>query len=218
MTIAVKRKANGLNRWRLVGVLFAIAAAISAAILAWHPGLTGVRGVIAFTARAGVILFSLAFSASSVYRLWSEHQWTRWLSRNRRYLGITFALVQTIHLGMVITFASMAPEVYTVAGGWWGNAYLAGLAQAFVIAMGLTSFDRPAAWLGQARWSVLHKVGGYYIWSIYLIAFGRRMLANPYPVYVAATLLLLVVLGLRLTATVHRRGRAATKVTPAISH
>jgi methionine sulfoxide reductase heme-binding subunit len=217
MTKAVQT-AGGLNRWGLVGCVFAATVAISAAILVWHPGLTGVRDIIAFTARGAVLLFCLAFSASSIFRLWPAYRWSRWQIRNRRYLGISFAVVQTIHIAFVITFARVAPEVFVVANGWWGNTILAGLAYAFVVAMGLTSFDRTAAWLGRARWSLLHKVGGYYIWLIFLIAFGKRMLADPYSAYGIATLLLLVTLGLRLTAAAYQRGRPSAKVDPVVSH
>ena len=218
MTMAVRKSGDGFNRWKLVGILFGMTALISAIILALQPGVPGVRADIAFTARVGVVMFCVAFATSAICRLWPQYRWSRWQGRNRRFIGISYALVQTLHLGLVLAFARMAPETYVIAGGWWFNAYLAGLAQAFVIAMGLTSFDRPAIWMGRTRWSLLHRVGGYYVWAIFLIAFGRRMLANPNSVYTLATLLLVVVLALRLTAAAQRRERQSPRIDPVASH
>ncbi len=56
----------------------------------------GVRMVIRFTARTSLVLFCLAFSAAALARLWPNAS-TRWLRRNRRYLGVSFAASHAIH-------------------------------------------------------------------------------------------------------------------------
>ena len=82
---------NWFEGWRL----FALLALTLAALSIWIAGMRqfevdGVRMVIRFTARTSLLFFCLAFSAAALARLW-PNGWTRWLRRNRRYLGVTFA-------------------------------------------------------------------------------------------------------------------------------
>src|SRR5215216_2736612 len=51
----------------------------------------GTRAVVRFTARTSALLFSGAFAASAINRLWPGPP-ARWLLRNRRYLGLSFAV------------------------------------------------------------------------------------------------------------------------------
>ena len=103
---------NWFDGWRL----FALLSLTLLALSVWIAGMRGfevdgVRMVIRFTARTSLVLFCLAFSAAALARLWSN-AWTRWLRRNRRYLGVSFAASHAIHAVAILAFAVMDPAAY----------------------------------------------------------------------------------------------------------
>ncbi|SIO09360.1 hypothetical protein [Paraburkholderia phenazinium] len=204
--------ATWLNAWQLVWTSTLTVAGIAAIILIRQTDLVGVRSVIAMSARTSLVLFCLAFSGSSVHRLWPG-RWSRWQLRNRRYLGLSFAASHTIHIAALIVFGVVAPAVYATVGTWT-NGMLAGLAYVFLLAMAATSFDRTAAWLGAARWRALHLVGSYYIWLIFLIAFGKRMMRHPVSFYPVAVAILVLSLAIRLVAGRYARRRTRAQSLP----
>jgi DMSO/TMAO reductase YedYZ heme-binding membrane subunit len=75
----------------------------------------------------------------------------------------------------------------------------------FILAMTVTSFDRTAAWLGRRAWNVLHTVGAFYIWVIFLVSFLSRALRMPGYWLPAA----LVVFAMVLRVVAWRRGQRA---------
>jgi len=159
----------------------------------------GIRVIIRATARTSLILFTAAFVASSVARLWPRAL-TTWMLRNRRYLGLSFAVSHAEHLLFIIYGAAVAGflEINRVAliGG--------GLAYVFIAAMAATSFDGAVHWLGRQRWQRLHTVGAYYIWFIFLQSYAPRVMADLAYLPVA----LLVVAGLGVRLLVWRTGAA----------
>lgn len=115
------------------------------------------------TARIAFVLFSLAFATSSLFRL-APSPFTRYLMRNRRYIGLSFALVHFTHLGLVLSNITLVPgearDIITIVPG--------AIAYAFLGLMTLTSNDISLRKLGAKRWKSLHKIGSYYIWLIFL--------------------------------------------------
>ena len=166
-----------MNGWRLTGLLSLLLLAMAAAFLSLHPDIEGLRLVIRATARTSLVLFALAFSAAAMAQLVVSDA-TRWQRRNRRYLGVSFAVSHVIHLVALIAL------VQTDQGLFWtltnpANIVLAGAAYLFIAAMTVTSFDRTAAWLGARTWRLLHLVGGWYIWLSFAVAIGKRLPQGP---------------------------------------
>jgi sulfoxide reductase heme-binding subunit YedZ len=128
-------------------------------------GETAIRAYTTWTARISFLLFTLAFTASSMVRRW-PNSFTNWCVANRRYLGLSFALAHIVHFGalsLLIIVTDTEPELITIIFG--GSAYL------FVVLMALTSNDKSVQLLG-ANWSRLHTYGGYYIWLIFAYTFA----------------------------------------------
>src|SRR6195256_5960627 len=97
----------------------------------------GVRMVIRFTARTSLLLFCLAFSAAALALMW-PNAWTRWLRRNRRYLGVSFAASHGIHAVAIACFAVMDPTGYMGATST-ASYIFGGIGYACIIAMAATS-------------------------------------------------------------------------------
>jgi DMSO/TMAO reductase YedYZ heme-binding membrane subunit len=165
------------NGWQLLALCALALVLMCGAILLYRPGVAGIHLALRATARTSLVFFLLAFSASSVCKLWLG-AWSRWQLRNRRYLGLSFATSHTLHLMLIVAFARSSPQQFsenidttTLVSG--------GIAYGFIFAMAATSFDRTAAWIGARRWKLLHTVGSYYIWFIFLMTFAMKTSSDP---------------------------------------
>jgi sulfoxide reductase heme-binding subunit YedZ len=190
------------ERWRLFAVLTLTLIALSVSIAAMRGfELDGVRMVIRFTARTSLVLFSLAFSAGALARIW-PNAWTRWQRRNRRHLGVTFAASHAIHAIAIGCFAAMSPLVFMQATSV-ASFIFGGIGYAFIMAMTATSFDRTADMIGPRAWRMLHLFGGYYLWFQFMVAVGKRIPAMS--LYGLFLIPLLAVMALRLVAMASAR-------------
>jgi sulfoxide reductase heme-binding subunit YedZ len=192
---------NWFEGWRLLATL----TAILIALCIWIAGMRqfeaeGVRMVIRFTARSSLLLFCLAFSAAALARL-HPNAWTRWQRRNRRYLGLGFAVSHALHAMAIGAFAMTDPAGFAAATS--AASYIfGGIGYAVIIAMAATSFDRTAALIGPPLWRILHVGGGYYLLLQFMVSFGKRI--PEMPLYGLFLIPPLAVLALRLIAMTAR--------------
>ena len=192
---------NWFEGWRL----FALLTLILAALCVWIAGMRGfeadgVRMVIRFTARTSLLFFCLAFSAAALARL-RPTPFTRWLRRNRRTLGVTFAASHGLHAAAIFAFAQIDPAGFAAATNL-ASYLFGGIGYAFIIAMTATSFDTTAAALGPRAWRALHLVGGYYLLLQFTVSFGKRI--PEMPLYALFLIPLLAVFVLRMIAMASR--------------
>jgi len=181
-----------MNGWRLVGTLSLLLSAMALWIVVSHGGnVEGVRLAIRATARTSLLLFALAFTAGALVELLPSEA-TRWQRRNRRYLGVSFAVSHFIHLGAIVALATLDRELFWKLTNVT-TIVLAGTAYLFIAAMAATSFDRSAAWLGPRKWRLLHLVGGWYIWISFAVAIGKRVPLDPFYWPMAALVLAIAV-------------------------
>ncbi len=185
---------NLLHKWRLLALISAVLALMALAVLALDPGVDGVRRVIRATARTSLLLFCMTFLATAAWNRF-PNAWTGWQRRNRRYLGLGFAVSHGIHAAAILLFAVLDPERFHMASGT-GNIISGGIAYVFIVLMSLTSFNRTAAWIGPRAWNILHTSGAYYVWISFMITFGKRIPMSP--LYILPLILLMAVLALRL--------------------
>jgi sulfoxide reductase heme-binding subunit YedZ len=190
---------------RLVGIATAVVLGLCLAAVGFAgPGEDGIRAVIRLTARTSLAFFLLAFSASSAARL-RPGAVTRWLLANRRYLGLSFASSHFMHLAAIVALVRRYPASF------WSDTEpsaiaVGGIGYVFVAAMAATSNDPSVAWLGSRRWHLLHIVGAYWIWQIFLITYA---LGSPQaPLKLIPVALLLLALAMRV-ATRRRRSALA---------
>ena len=150
----------------------------------------GTREAIRWTARISVVLFSLAFAASGIHRL-IQNSLSFWLLMNRKYLGISFAIIHLIHLFYLVVlqynFHPVFEKAKTISLIGGGMAYF------FLILMLLTSFERFSKFLTKRQWKILHTVGGYWILYIFLRSYWKRALTE-YEYYPLAIMLVLVII------------------------
>jgi methionine sulfoxide reductase heme-binding subunit len=199
-----------MNGWRVFWLLAAIETALFAAGLAlFGTDEAGLRALVRFTVRVSFLVFAVVYAAAPVRRL-HPAPITRWLLRNRRYLGVSFAWAHGLH-GLAIALLalrlgdSLEVDPATRLGG--------GLAYLLIAAMTITSFDRTARWLGPRRWGRLHRAGLHWLWFIFALNWTASVGVSP--AYLPFALITWGLLALRLAAVRARRRGAEPVPEPA---
>ncbi|MEM9622447.1 MAG: hypothetical protein AAF993_12405 [Pseudomonadota bacterium] len=156
------------------------------------------------TARTSVLFFIAAFAVGALAKI-TRSQAARQLVRNRRHIGLAFALAHFLHLGVLVAYFAVSgedPGIISIVGG--GTAYL------MIAVMTATSNNLSMRKLG-ANWRKIHVVCSWYVWLIFLNSYTGRVLEGREPawMFIAITALLLGAALLRLVVRV----RARTEVT-----
>jgi hypothetical protein len=191
--------------WIVAWAAAAIAAMVAAVLVAAGAGEVGLRAGIRATARSSVLLFLAAFSASALATTWPGAA-TKWLLRNRRYIGVSFAVSQLAHGALIVALVVAHTESFlattamsSIVGGLIGYGLIA--------LMTATSFDRTAAWVGRRAWRALHTTGMYYLWLVFATTYLGLAGRSPAMAMIAAAIV--GTLALRAVAAVSRRRRRA---------
>jgi DMSO/TMAO reductase YedYZ heme-binding membrane subunit len=193
-----------LDGWPVAAAIVTLLVLLSLGMLATvGAGEDGLRLVIRTTGRVSTVLFAGAFAASAAVTL-LRNSATEWLRRNRRYVGLSFAGSQAIHLAGIVALARSSvgfradvPAETLVAGG---------VGYVLTLAMAATSFDGAVRWLGSS-WHRLHLLGSWWICVVLLITVSPEALGGPVAAILSA--LLFGVVALRIAAWRRRRTRSA---------
>jgi len=201
-----------LHGWRLTALMALLLSLMTLGIIGAHDfSVDGIRVAIRATARTSLLLFLPIFAASALVHL-QPNDVTRWLHRNRRYLGVSFAASHILHAMAIIAFAVTDPALFNSMTSM-GTLITGGLAYLFILAMAATSFDGAVRWLGLRNWRALHWCGSWYIAISFVITNAKR--APDMPVYWLAVTLTLAVIALRLFDRWQRRRAARMASMPA---
>lgn len=192
--------------WGLFRTLTLTLAAMSLGflfVLGWDTD--GYRMVIRATARTSLVLFLAAFAASAAFKLWPA-PFTRWLRRNRRQLGLGFAMSHFIHALAIIALWQTDPGVFWVLTNpksivTGGTAYL------FIALLAATSFDRMVKALGPKAWGRLHWWGVWIVALSFIFTNGKRIPVSGW--YALPVALVVAVIVLRMMAGRKERRAAA---------
>ena len=193
--------------WLFAAVIAGAALIALVSFGIWGTGSEGHQHFTRYTARFAFPIFLLVFATGALAQLFPS-EGTRWLRRNRRYVGLSFALAHFIHLGAIISlFVTIGemPETVAIVGG--GMAYI------FIAAMALTSNDWAIRKLGPKNWRRLHLAGSYYVWLIFMNSYlgriARETPPEPRIIFVGTAALGFAALGLRIAAWAKRRRKSA---------
>lgn len=163
-----------LEGWRLFWVATILLCVMAGAFLAAEGvGTEGYRLAIRATARTSLMFFLAAFIASTMVRL-APSPFSSWLKRNRRYLGLSFAMSHFVHLCAILalatfdpaTFATLSTKASIIAGS---TGYIA------IALLAATSFNRMVSWLGVNLWQSIHTAGSWFIWVSFVFTNGKRI-------------------------------------------
>jgi hypothetical protein len=178
---------------------------IFALVLALHgTNEDSVRLLIRITATTSLLLFSMAFSASSLNQLLTDSRW-RTLLPARRRIGIAFAISHSFHLAAIVALVQIAYDGdFSQLGDVAGGVVVYG----FIYLMALTSNDASVRLLGARQWKWLHKIGVYLIWLALTGSYIANAMDKGGLLYWAYSALCIGLLLLRMTAFRGRRAQA----------
>jgi len=154
----------------------------------------GTRAAIAWSAKISFTLFCLAFAASTAH-LRIRNSLSFWWLMNRKYFGISFAINHLLHLSFLVILQQVFHPVFDLAAGT--SLVAGGLAYLFIVLMLLTSFETFAKYLSQKNWKLLHTIGGYWIWVIFMSTYFKKVM-NVGVSFLPFVLVLIFVLLLRI--------------------
>lgn len=202
---------NLLGGWKLTCYTAALIGMYLVMWIALH-GLDeeSIRSMIRGTARSSFSLFLITFSASSIQSLFRS-PWSTWIVRNRRYLGVSFAVSHFYHLGLLASLSVLFSDPFFDD---LNAAILAinALAYGFISAMALTSSDRAQQILG-ARWRQLHFAGAYFIFFVFVASYIPRALNDNFYIPFVIAIGLVTILKVRYLIAKTRFGGRIWKST-----
>ncbi|WP_137753661.1 ferric reductase-like transmembrane domain-containing protein [Sphingopyxis sp. L1A2A] len=196
-TAAMTATKGWAEGWGLFWTLTAALAAMSLGfllVIGWDTD--GYRMVIRATARTSLILFLAAFAASAAFKLWPG-PFTRWLRRNRRQLGLGFAMSHFIHALAIIALWKTDPGVFWVLTNPKSIA-TGGTAYVFIALLAATSFDRMVKAMGPKAWARLHWWGVWIVALSFIFTNGKRIPVSGW--YALPVVLVVAVIVLRVIA------------------
>jgi DMSO/TMAO reductase YedYZ heme-binding membrane subunit len=182
-------------RWKLFGALAAMVSLITATAYALAPDpVQSLQYAARATARASFILFLTVFTASALAKL-SPSPLTRALTRERRYIGLSFAFSHLLHAAALIVYANTAPEAFWVGRTPATNVpgYVGYL---MILLLAITSFTTPAHFIGQNNWKKLHRTGVWLIAIIFAGSFFARV--HQHATYVVPGMIMIAAMLLRV--------------------
>jgi hypothetical protein len=155
-----------INGWRLfflVSIPMCVVM-VTAMIEADLSTGTGVSEMIGFSVRFAVPFIFLVLAASSVQILFPGPVPAWWL-RNRKYIGLCFAVAMAWQGLFIFMMSNFFREYY------FENIYLlrdeleGSIGYIFLPFMVLTSFNFGRQYLNPRQWKLLHKSGIYFLWA-----------------------------------------------------
>lgn len=201
-----------LGGWTLFSLLAATVTTLAIAILALHPvRVEAVRLVIRVTAYTSFVPFVAAFVASSAVAL-APSRLTRWLLRERRTLGLSFAFSHLVHLVAIVAYGAMNPQ-------FWPSRGIAmnvpgAIAYLFIALMTATSFHAVSRHLGAGAWKRLHTTGMWVVATLFALAFLSRT-ASTSGVYAVPLVVLAAAVAVRVAgkrAQARKRARRSDRL------
>ena len=125
---------------------------------------SGVSEMIGFAVRWAVPFIYLVVAISSIQILFPGPL-SMWLMRNRKYIGLCFAVAMAWQ-GLFIFIMSYFFHDYYYADVYLFRDEIEGsIGYIFLPAMVVTSFNFGRQYLNSKQWKLLHKSGIYFLWA-----------------------------------------------------
>jgi hypothetical protein len=165
-------KSTHLNGWPL---FYWLAGLNSAAVIAYMTTQNlstplGVSEMIQMSVRCAVPLLYLAFATSAMKVLFPS-KFTRWLLRNRRSVGISYAAAMAWQLFFILWMWTGHWEYYTTEVYALEDILFQVTGYLFILAMTISSFFPIRRRMNLLTWRALHKTGIYFLWFTVVITY-----------------------------------------------
>lgn len=215
-TVLKHRAANAWKLFWLVSIPMSVIM-VFAMLRADVSTPPGVSYMIAFSVRWAVPLLCLVVAASSLHVLFPGPL-TLWLLRNRKYVGLCFAVAMAWQGLFIFMMSTFFREYYFEDVYLLRNEIEGSTGYIFLAAMVATSFHAGRKHLSAKQWKLLHTSGIYFLWAYAFSTYWWNLFYYPDPepldylFYWGGFL----AFALRIAAWGKKRQQAAGKVAPPI--
>lgn len=142
-----------------------------------------VSEMIGFSVRFAVPIVFLVIAISAMHTLFPG-TFTAWLLRNRKYVGLSFAVAMAWQGFFIYLMSNFHRDYYFDNVFYLRDELEGSTGYIFLAAMVFTSFQFGRKFLTAKQWKVLHTVGLYYLWaypfSVYWWAISYYGNPEPY--------------------------------------
>lgn len=199
----INEQSRGIWSWDLVKLVLGFSLVLFAFLFQFYGfSEEGTREAIRWSARISFFCFCVAFSVTAAHGFF-KNSFSFWLIMNRKFWGISFAIIHLIHFGFLVILQQYFHPVFEMAAS--SSLFAGGFAYLFLILMLLTSFKTFSKYLSSKEWKALHLIGGYWIWAIYMSSYYKRSLTEYE--HIPLVIILLMVLLLRLWSLSKKKGQ-----------
>ena len=164
---------NGWNLFWLITVPISLVMVLSMMRVDLSSA-KGLRSMIQLSVRCAVPWLFPAFAASSLNVVFPG-SFSRWLLRNRKYVGLCFAAAMGWQLMFILCLVGMHTEYYVNNVFVLSDVVEGVVGYTFLIAMVLTSFKFGRSRLTSKQWKLLHTSGIYWLWTYILIVYWYNL-------------------------------------------
>jgi DMSO/TMAO reductase YedYZ heme-binding membrane subunit len=210
-------KNKAINKWRLfwlIAIPMSVVMVIAMLGVDMSTGV-GVSTMIGFSVRWAVPFIYLVVAASAVQILFPG-PFPMWWLRNRKYIGMCFAVAMAWQGVFIFMMSNFFREYY------YEDIYLlrdeleGSVGYIFLTAMVVTSFHFGRKYLTQRQWKLLHKSAVYFLWAYPFSVYWWNLsyYENPEPIDYLFYWSGFLAFTLRIAAWGKRRLQAAKRSAP----
>ena len=175
-------KNKALNEWPL---FFLVSTSISLVIIAEMMGTDmstpqGVSHMIAYSVRFAVPIIFLVVGISSLQSLFPGPV-PAWLLRNRKYIGLCFAVAMAWQGAFIFMMSNFFRDYYFGEVFYLRDELEGSTGYIFLTAMVVTSFQFGRKRLSPGQWKLLHKTALYFLWAYPFSVYWWNLSYYPNP-------------------------------------
>ena len=172
------------------GVLIATILMVLASALILYPEITSenILTSLRFSSLTTAIPFLLIFVAQPLTAISDEIG--QWLQTNRRYLWLILTISHLIHLYQIVLYYQLGESCSLIVWGITAPLWLIMVAFSAVELMKPQLFDSFYQGDGSRALRRLHRMGIWYVWLVFTVAFGLGAMAKHIPFYNVPALVL----------------------------
>ncbi len=212
MRVLLKNKA--INKWPLFSLIsipmcVIMVIAMLGTDMATGPG---VSEMIGFSVRWAVPFIYLVVGASALQTLFPS-PFPAWLLRNRKYIGLCFAVAMAWQGLFIFIMSTYFREFYFADVYVLRDELEGSVGYIFLPAMVVTSFEFGRKYLDSKQWKLLHTSGIYFLWAYPFSVYWWNLsyYGNPDPIDYVFYWGGFIAFALRIAAWGKRRLLAARK-------
>jgi len=175
-----------------------------------------VSHMIGFSVRFAVPLIFVVVAASAVHSLFPGSL-TAWWLRNRKYIGLCFAVAMAWQGFFIFMMSNFFRDYYFDEIFYFRDELEGSTGYIFLTAMVVTSFRFGRKYLSQAQWKLLHRSGIYFLWAYPFSTYWWTLAyyyGEPGPIDYVYYSMGFAAFALRIAAWGKRRRQVASKLAP----